>query len=84
MQNGIVFSWGDGEEGKLGLGKPQSYVKPTMLDFLLPSSYAETAKRSANKDALLKTGAKAQSPAISPHRPLHSPRAAPELRLSSA
>ena len=58
MQNGIVFSWGDGEEGKLGLGKPQSHVKPTMLDFLLPSSYAEMAKKSKDKDALLKTGAK--------------------------
>ena len=58
MQNGIVFSWGDGEEGKLGLGRPTSQEKPTMLDFLLPSSYVDTAKQSANKDALLKTGAK--------------------------
>ena len=58
MQNGIVFSWGDGEEGKLGLGKPQSQVKPTMLDFLLPSAYAEMAKKSKDKDSLLKTGAK--------------------------
>ena len=58
MQNGIVFSWGDGEEGKLGLGRPTSQAKPTMVDFLLPSSYVETAKKSANKDELLKTGAK--------------------------
>ena len=34
MANGLVFSWGDGEEGKLGLGKPQPEAKPTMLDFL--------------------------------------------------
>ena len=40
------------------MGKPQPHVKPTMLDFLLPSSYAEMAHKSKDKDALLKTGAK--------------------------
>ncbi len=58
MQNGLVFSWGDGEEGKLGLGRPESHERPTMVDFLLPTAYAEVAKRSANKDDLLKAGSR--------------------------
>lgn len=58
MQNGLVFSWGDGEEGKLGLGQPISYDRPTMLDFLLPTAYAEVAKQSENRDALLRAGSK--------------------------
>ena len=43
-------------------GTPLGRVAPPcriwQVDFLLPSSYHETAKQSANKDALLKTGAK--------------------------
>ena len=58
MQNGLVFSWGDGEEGRLGLGQQQSYEKPTMVDALLPTAYAEVAKKSENKDALLKAGSR--------------------------
>jgi len=58
MQNGLVFSWGDGEEGKLGLGDHDSRARPTMVDFLLPTAYAEVAKRSENKDELLKAGSK--------------------------
>ena len=40
MENGIVFSWGDGEEGKLGLGALLTQERPTMVDFLLPAEYA--------------------------------------------
>ena len=58
MQNGLLFSWGDGEEGKLGLGRPEAHERPTMVDFLLPTAYAEVAKRSQNKDDLLKAGSK--------------------------
>ena len=39
MENGIVFSWGDGEEGKLGLGALLTQERPTMVDFLLPAEY---------------------------------------------
>ena len=39
MENGIVFSWGDGEEGKLGLGALLAQERPTMVDFLLPAEY---------------------------------------------
>ena len=53
MQNGLVFAWGDGDEGKLGLGHGTSKERPTMVDTLLPTEYAEVAKRSENKDALL-------------------------------
>ena len=58
MQNGLVFAWGDGEEGKLGLGQPTSQAKPTLVDFLLPTAYAEVAKRSGNKDELLRAGSR--------------------------
>jgi alpha-tubulin suppressor-like RCC1 family protein len=58
MQNGLVFSWGDGEEGKLGLGRPESQERPTMVDFLMPTEYAEVAKRSDAKDKLMKAGAR--------------------------
>ena len=44
MANGLVFSWGDGEEGKLGLGQQHSHDKPAMVDALLPTAYAEAAK----------------------------------------
>ena len=40
MENGIVFSWGDGEEGKLGLGALLTQERPTMVDFLLPAECA--------------------------------------------
>ena len=51
MENGIVFSWGDGEEGKLGLGALLTQERPTMVDFLLPAEYASgrvSDKRSAH------------------------------------
>ena len=51
-------SWGDGDEGKLGLGRPGSQARPTMIDFLMPSDFADAAGRSANKDALKRAGAK--------------------------
>eukprot|EP00966_Prymnesium_polylepis_P325275 7381255-Prymnesium_polylepis.1 len=58
MQNGLLFAWGDGDEGKLGLGRPVSQEKPTMIDMLLPSEFADAASKSENKDALKKAGAK--------------------------
>ena len=47
MENGIVFSWGDGEEGKLGLGALLTQERPTMVDFLLPAEYATGFESSA-------------------------------------
>lgn len=58
MQNGLVFAWGDGDEGKLGQGRQESTERPTMVDALLPTAYAEVAKRSENKDQLMRAGAK--------------------------
>ena len=39
------------------MGQQTSYDKPTMVDSLLPTAYAEVAKRSDRKDDLLKGGA---------------------------
>ena len=50
MVNGLVFAWGDGEEGRLGLGRQEAYVKPTMVDALLPTAYAEVARSAVNAD----------------------------------
>ena len=47
MENGIVFSWGDGEEGKLGLGALLTQERPTMVDFLLPAECASGSESSA-------------------------------------
>ena len=58
MENGLVFAWGDGDEGKLGLGRIESCSRPTMVDFLMPSEYAQAAKQSAAKDAIHRAGAK--------------------------
>lgn len=58
MQNGLVFSWGDGEEGKLGLGHTESKDRPTMIDSLMPTAYAAVAKKSDKKDELFQAGAR--------------------------
>ncbi len=58
MDNGMVMAWGDGEEGKLGLGQPHSQSRPTIVDFLLPTHYAEVAKQADNRDELLKAGSR--------------------------
>ena len=46
------------DEGKLGLGRQTSTERPAMVDALLPTAYAEVAKRSQNKDELLKAGSR--------------------------
>lgn len=43
MQNGLVFAWGDGEEGKLGLGQPTSHSRPTMVALLLRTQLSPQA-----------------------------------------
>ena len=58
MDNGIVMAWGDGEEGKLGLGQSISHSRPTIVDFLLPTRYAEVAAQAENRDELLKAGSR--------------------------
>ena len=45
-QNGLIFAWGDGDEGKLGIGRPVSQEKPTMVDMLMPSEFADAGRHS--------------------------------------
>ena len=63
MENGIVFSWGDGEEGKLGLGALLTQERPTMVDFLLPAEYAPGSESSATTHAFSSSSHPAAPPA---------------------
>lgn len=61
-QDGIVLCWGDGEEGKLGLGDLRRQARPTVLEFLLSEEHRAQLMSSKQRDRLLPAGSRIARP----------------------
>ena len=61
-QDGIVLCWGDGEEGKLGLGDLRPQARPTVLEFLLSEEHRAQLMSSKQRDRLLPAGSRIARP----------------------
>ena len=54
--DGKVFAWGEGEDGKLGLGNRLTMDKPRLIDSLLPKKIRDIACGSSHSAAITSSG----------------------------